>query len=228
MHIDLAVIASQWSELAVHDNDDFGCISIFGTRESFLHNTANFTRSLKCMATYIRQTNLSEGDPNSLPQLDMFRDAAWDFIMAIYKSHWDQLHVLEGISFRNKVLAQFNKGTKSTKVTHPPHAPKPSEGTVYAKVSKLPPLISPRLTLEALKKVREDRKKEKLLGKTKNANKSFAQATSVMNQLNPIEELYDMYLEEDDTLKIVEIEDDGLDFVLDIEGYNISSVPGLE
>ena len=49
-----------------------------------------------------------------------------------------------------------------------------------------------------------------------------------MNQLNPIEELYDMYLEEDDTLKIVEIEDDGLDFVLDIEGYNISSVPGLE
>jgi len=34
-----------------------------------------------------------------------------------------------------------------------------------------------------------------------------------MNQLDPIEELYDMYLEEEDTLRIVEIEDDGLDFV---------------
>ena len=39
-----------------------------------------------------------------------------------------------------------------------------------------------------------------------------------MNQLDPIEELYDMYLEEEDTLRIVELEDDGLDFVLDVEG----------
>jgi len=39
-----------------------------------------------------------------------------------------------------------------------------------------------------------------------------------MNQLDPIKELYDMYSEEEDTLRIVEIEDDGLDFVSDIEG----------
>jgi len=41
---------------------------------------------------------------------------------------------------------------------------------------------------------------------------------SVMNRLNSIKELYDMYLEKEDTPRIVEIEDDGLDFVLDIEG----------
>jgi len=40
----------------------------------------------------------------------------------------------------------------------------------------------------------------------------------VMNRLDPIEELYDMYSEEEDTPRIVEIEDNGLDFVLDIEG----------
>ena len=40
----------------------------------------------------------------------------------------------------------------------------------------------------------------------------------VMNQLDPIEELYNMYLEEEDNPKIVEIEDDRLDFVSDIEG----------
>ena len=39
-----------------------------------------------------------------------------------------------------------------------------------------------------------------------------------MNRLDPIEELYDMYSEEEDTSRIVEIEDDGLDFVSDTEG----------
>ena len=39
-----------------------------------------------------------------------------------------------------------------------------------------------------------------------------------MNRLNPIEELYDMYSEEEDTSRIVELGNDGLDFVSDIEG----------
>jgi len=39
-----------------------------------------------------------------------------------------------------------------------------------------------------------------------------------MNRLDPIEELYDIYSEKEDTPKIVEIEDNRLDFVLDIEG----------
>jgi len=39
-----------------------------------------------------------------------------------------------------------------------------------------------------------------------------------MNQLDPIEELYSMYSEEEDTLRIVEVEDDGLDWVSDIKG----------
>ena len=39
-----------------------------------------------------------------------------------------------------------------------------------------------------------------------------------MNRLDPIEELYDMYWEEEDTPGIVEIENDRLDFVSDVEG----------
>jgi len=38
-----------------------------------------------------------------------------------------------------------------------------------------------------------------------------------MNQLDPIEKLYEMYSEEEDASRIVEVEDDGLDLVLDIE-----------
>jgi len=40
----------------------------------------------------------------------------------------------------------------------------------------------------------------------------------VMNRLDPIKELYDMYSEEEDTPRIVELADDKLDFVSDIEG----------
>jgi len=39
-----------------------------------------------------------------------------------------------------------------------------------------------------------------------------------MNWLDPIEELYDMYSEEEDTPRIVELVDDGLDFVSDVKG----------
>ena len=39
-----------------------------------------------------------------------------------------------------------------------------------------------------------------------------------MNRLDPIEELYNMYLEEEDTPRIVEVVDNGLDFDSDVEG----------
>jgi len=38
-----------------------------------------------------------------------------------------------------------------------------------------------------------------------------------MNQLDPIEELYEMYLEEKDTPRIVEVKDNNIDFNSDIE-----------
>ena len=40
----------------------------------------------------------------------------------------------------------------------------------------------------------------------------------VMNQLDPIEKLYNIYSGEEDPPKIVEVEDDGLDFDSDVEG----------
>ena len=39
-----------------------------------------------------------------------------------------------------------------------------------------------------------------------------------MNRLDPIEELYDMYSEEEDTPRSIEVIDNGLDFDLDVEG----------
>ena len=48
--------------------------------------------------------------------------------------------------------------------------------------------------------------------------KDYLITPSVMNRLDPIEELYDMYSEEEDTPRIVELVDNGLDFDLDVEG----------
>jgi len=48
--------------------------------------------------------------------------------------------------------------------------------------------------------------------------KNLKRGSNVMNQLDPIKELYDMYLEEEDTPRIIEIKDDRLDLDLDIEG----------
>jgi len=39
-----------------------------------------------------------------------------------------------------------------------------------------------------------------------------------MNQLDPIEELYDMYSEKEDILRIVEVEDNRLGLDSDVEG----------
>jgi len=41
---------------------------------------------------------------------------------------------------------------------------------------------------------------------------------SVIKWLDPIEELYDLYLEEKDSPKIVEVMDDDMDLALDTEG----------
>jgi len=48
--------------------------------------------------------------------------------------------------------------------------------------------------------------------------KNLKRGGNVMNRLDPIKGLYDMYLEEEDTPRIIEIEDNRLDLDLDIKG----------
>ena len=73
-----------------------------------------------------------------------------------------------------------------------------------------------RFEKEYLEKLKRNWKKWK--GGKFFQRKNLKRRGNVMNRLDPIEELYDMYSEEEDTLRIVELEDDGLDFVSDVEG----------
>ena len=72
-------------------------LSIFGTQEAFDRDAAHITLSLERAATYIRQTDLDNGDPNTLPQLNSFGTTAWNFISAIYQSKWDHLLTSDNI-----------------------------------------------------------------------------------------------------------------------------------
>jgi len=73
-----------------------------------------------------------------------------------------------------------------------------------------------RFEKEYLEKLEKNWRKWK--GKKFFWRKNLKRGGNVMNQLDPIKEFYDMYLEEEDTPRIVELGDDGLDLVLDIEG----------
>jgi len=122
--------------------------------------------SLERAATYIRQTNLKNGDPNTLLQLSSFGNAAWKLILAIYESKWDLLHTQDNISFHDRVSAQFKgkqSNTPQSKLTNqqPPVAPP------MAKVSRIPPPLPPRLPINIRKKVLEKITKDNAARKEK-------------------------------------------------------------
>jgi len=94
-------------------------VSIFDTKECFKQDAANIIESIQRAATYIRQRNLSSSDPNTLSQLSLFGNAAWNFLSAVYESQWDRLHIIDNISFRDRVLAQFNRVPKKAHVRTP-------------------------------------------------------------------------------------------------------------
>jgi len=60
--------ANQPTDPSLWDGN-LGAVSIFGTKEFFTQDVANIVKSLDRAATYIRQRDLSCGDPNSLPLL---------------------------------------------------------------------------------------------------------------------------------------------------------------
>jgi len=61
------------------------------------------------MATFLRQRNLEEhnGNNNNIPQLELFGEAAWSFVSAVFESGWDKLNTADMISFRKKITSQF-------------------------------------------------------------------------------------------------------------------------
>jgi len=125
---------------------------IFGTQEVFDRDAAHITLSLEHAATYIRQTDLDNGDPNTLSQLNSFGTAAWNFILAIYQSKWDHLLTSDNIPLRVHVSAQF-KGKHNNIAQSKTNSNQSRTETPNARVSKVPPPIPPHLPANIRKRV---------------------------------------------------------------------------
>ena len=87
----------------------FHAISWHGSMEHLASDIKHIKESLRRMQKYILN-KLIEGDKaNNINDLEGVGKAAWGFISALYKSHWDHLIAdKNNFSFRCKVKAQFN------------------------------------------------------------------------------------------------------------------------
>ena len=42
-----------------------------------------------------------------ISQLELFGEAAWTFVLAIYETEWDQINTADNVTFWSKVKSQF-------------------------------------------------------------------------------------------------------------------------
>jgi len=70
---------------------NFTATSLFGTNEFLQSDVRNMACSLQHMACFLKQRSLEGRDGNSIPQLALFGESAWEFISAIFESGWDRL-----------------------------------------------------------------------------------------------------------------------------------------
>ena len=148
----------------------FGPISLFGTNEFLQSDAYNVSCSLIRMAEFIRQRNITNRDGNKIPQIDSFREAVFNFIMAIYKAGWDKLFTSDKNTLRQKIRTQFSDLT-----------PRDQNTGKRNTVEKIPPPISKRLPHKQVEEVRKRLEQKK--SKEKNLTKSYAQVSSLANDI---------------------------------------------
>jgi len=65
---------------------NFTAMSLFSMNEFLQSDVHNMACLLQCIACFLKQCSLEGHDGNSIPQLELFGESAWDFIFAIFKS----------------------------------------------------------------------------------------------------------------------------------------------
>ena len=68
----------------------------------------NIKKSLCCMMKYILNKNVEKDKANDVNDFKGVGDTAWNFILSLYESEWDEL-IADKINqlFRHKIKAQF-------------------------------------------------------------------------------------------------------------------------
>ena len=154
--------------------------SLFGTNKFLNSNVCNIACSLQCMVCFLRQRNLEGLNGNNISQLNTFGELAWDFILAIFESGWDQLTTSDDTSIRNNITSKFNKANILS-----------GEGVALndCMVKKVPPPILSYLSKKELEKAKNCFKK--FASKTKDPSSlSYIQTTSSASNILKIKEAF--------------------------------------
>jgi len=148
----------------------FGSVSLFGTNKFLQSDTCNISCSLIHIAQFIRQRNILNRDGNTIPQLNSFGKATFDFILAIYEAGWNKLNTSDNTPIGHKIKDQFGN--------HPSTNKEKTKSTT----GNIPPHIPPRLPS---KQVEEVRKRLNLRNNKKNPSplRSYAQVSSPANNI---------------------------------------------
>jgi len=141
--------------------------------------------SLQHMACFLKQQSLEGCDSNSIPQLKLFGESAWDFISMIFKSGWDQLHSSENTSIHDNITTHFGNIQIRDKAV---------KNNIYPKTSiikKTLPPIPPRPSKEQIKSSKKHQEVHSTKGKSSlSPSISYAQTTNSVASILKIKEAF--------------------------------------
>ena len=164
---------------------NFSAISLFGTNKFLQSNVRNIACSLQRMACFLKQWSLEECDSNNIPQLELFGESAWDFISAIFKSGWDQLHSSKNTFIRNNISTYFGNMQIRDKAIKNNAYPRTSI------IKKTLPPIPPCPSKEQMESSKKRQEAHTTKGKSSlSSPMSYAQAANAMNSILKIKEAF--------------------------------------
>ena len=139
---------------------NFTATSLFGTNEFLQSDVRNMACLLQHMACFLKQQSLEGCDGNNIPQLKLFGESAWEFISAIFKSGWDQLHSSKNTTICDNI---------STHVGNMQNHDRTVENNAYPKtamVRKTPSPIPPRPSKEQIENSKKRQEAHSTKGKS--------------------------------------------------------------
>ena len=90
-------------------DSNFHVVFFHGSMEHLASDALNIKKSLSRMCKYILGKSIENSGANDIKDFKVMGKTMWEFISAIYDSHWDSFFVDDNnTTFRNKVKSQFS------------------------------------------------------------------------------------------------------------------------
>jgi len=148
----------------------FHAVLLHSSIEHLALDALNIKESLTRMQKYIASKSIDNDKVNDVKDLNGMGKAIWEFISAVYDSHWDALYAdNNNMTFRNKVKSKFSPQARN--IQTPSNKGKDVVKPIF--VSAIPSLIPAKLPKEVKEILKFFRKIEKPA-----MNKSYTQVSS--------------------------------------------------